>query len=197
MTQSLEQILAQAEAELRRTGTLNRQALLSAHPAEAAELAPLLETMLLLHEEKTWQRVERRSRSAAQSLFAALTAPASEVATVGALFAQDRSESGLSVAEQASRSGLPEEALRRLDQVQTPLEALQSNTAIKALAEQVKAPFAALAKEIRRLLSIQSLSSGAPGSAVFTRNAETSSSEEQQALLEKIRQEARRGKKDE
>lgn len=195
MTQSLEQILAEAEAELRRTGGLNRNALLSAHPAEAAELAPLLDTMLLLHEERAWQRVESRSRSAAQSLFAALSAPA-ESATVGALFAQDRSETGLSVAEQASRSGLPEEALHRLDQVQTPLETLQSNAAIKSLAEQVKAPFAALAKEIRRLLSIQSLSGGAPG-AVFTRNAETSSNEEHEALLEKIRQEARRGKKDE
>lgn len=195
MTQSLEQILAEAEAELRRTGGLNRDALLSAHPQEATELAPLLETMLLLLEERAWQRAESRSRSVAQSLFATLSAPA-ESATVGALFAQDRSEAGLSVAEQASRSGLPEEALRRLDQVQTPLETLQSNAAIKSLAEQVKAPFAALAKEIRRLLSIQSLTGGAPG-AVFTRNAETSSSEEHEALLEKIRQEARRGKKDE
>lgn len=195
MTQSLEQILAEAEAELRRTGGLNRGALLSAHPQEATELAPLLETMLLLHEERAWQRVESRSRSAAHALFATLTAPA-DSATVGALFAQDRSEAGLSVAEQASRSGLPEEALHRLDQVETPLDSLQSNAAIKSLAEQVKAPFAALAKEIRRLLSIQSLSGGAPG-AVFTRNAETSSSEEHEALLEKIRQEARRGKKDE
>lgn len=196
MTQSLEQILAEAEAELRRTGGLNRDALLSAHPQEATELAPLLETMLLLHEEKAWQRVESRSRSAAHALFASLSAPAPDAATVGALFAQDRSEAGLSVAEQANRSGLPEEALRRLDQVQTPLDSLQSNAAIKSLAEQVKAPFAALAKEIRRLLSIQSLTGGAPG-AVFTRNAETSSSEEHEALLEKIRQEARRGKKDE
>lgn len=193
MTQSLEQILAEAEAELRRTGRLNREALLAAHPAEAAELDPLLQSMLLLHEEATWQRVERRSQATAKSLFAALSAPA-EPNTVGALFAQDRAESGLSVAEQASRAGLPEEALRHLAEAQTPLEALQSNAAIKSLAEQVRAPFAALAKEVRRLLSIQSL--GGTG-AVFTRNAETSSSEEHEALLEKIRQEARRGQKEE
>lgn len=195
MTQSLEQILASAESELRRTGHLNREALLAAHPAYAVELAPLLETMDLLHEERAWQRTETRSRSGALSLFATLAAPA-ESATVGALFAQDRAEAGLSVAEQASRSGLPEEALRRLDQAETPLEALQSNAAIKTLADQVKAPFAALAKEIRRLLSIQLLSGGSAG-AVFTRNADTSTDEEHQALLAKIRQEARRGKKDE
>lgn len=195
MTQSLEQILASAESELRRTGHLNREGLLAAHPDQAAELAPLLETMDLLHQERAWQRAESRARAGALSLFASLTAPV-ESPTVGALFAQDRAESGLSVAEQASRAGLPEEALRRLDQAETPLETLQSNAAIKALAEQVKAPFATLAKEIRRLLSIQLLSGGSAG-AVFTRNAETSTDEEQKALLEKIRQEARRGQKDE
>jgi hypothetical protein len=201
MTKPIERVLAEAEERLRLTGQLDREAILSAYPEHESELPALLETMELLHQEKAWLQAESRSRAHALSLFQALTSPATEAAQPGApetvadLFAQDRAESGLNLAQQANRSGLPEEALRRLAEAQTPLEALKSNAAIKALAEQVRAPFAALAKEVRRLLSIQSLTSGQAG-AVFTRHAEASSEEEHQALLEKVRREARRGQED-
>jgi transcriptional regulator with XRE-family HTH domain len=190
MTRPIEVVVAEAEQRLERTGRLDIAAFASAYPEHETELRELLPVMLNLHQEKRWRKAETESRAFAVALFPQLVEqPAT--GTVASLFERERTEAGLSVAEQARRSGLPATALEQLAQDVTPVSALADNAAIKQLATRVAAPFALLVKEVRRLLSLDSLS-GMNAGAVFTRDKDTSTDEERQALLDKVRQAARK-----
>ena len=193
MTRPIEAVVAEAQRRLETTGRLDIAAYVSAYPDHAEELREVLPVMITLHQEKRWQAAEAQSKAFALGLFAQLApapVPAEGAETVGDLFARERSEAGLSVEEQARRSGLPVPALKALSQEATPVTGLD-NAGIKQLAVKVAAPFAALAKEMRRLMSLESLSNMQAG-PVFTRDRETSTEEEQKALLDKVRESARK-----
>jgi hypothetical protein len=194
MTRPIEAVVAEAQQRLERTGRLDVAAFASAYPEHEAELKEILPVMLNLHQEKRWVRAEAESRAFAVGLFAQLAAQNTE-ATVGGLFQRERAEAGLSLDDQARRSGLPAESLEKLSQDSTPVSALD-NAAIKHLAGRVAAPFAALAKEVRRLLSLESLSGTGGAGMVFTRDKETSSADERKALLDKVREAARKPPED-
>ncbi len=187
MTRPIDAVLAEALQRLEASGRLDVPTYVSAYPEYADELRELLPVLQTLHKERRWQRAEAESRAFAMNLFAEL---APQADTVSTLFHRERELAGLSLEEQARRSGLPARALEALDRESTPVGALD-NAAIKQIAARVSAPFAALAKEVRRLLSIEALSGAGP-QAVFTRDKETSTEEEQKALLEKVREAARK-----
>ncbi|HEY3363751.1 MAG TPA: hypothetical protein VGK74_01690 [Symbiobacteriaceae bacterium] len=183
MTRPIEAVVAEAQQRLESSGRLDVAAFISAYPEHAEELAELLPVMLTVHRESQWRAAEGNSRAFALALFAQLhEADAPAEVTLGDLFNQ----AGLSLEEQARRSGLPVRALEQLAQSHTPVSALNDNTVLKQLATQAAAPFGALAKEVRRMLSLQSLTSMRSG-PVFTRNQETSTEDERQALLEQVR----------
>jgi transcriptional regulator with XRE-family HTH domain len=188
MTRPIETVVAEAQRRLESTGRLDIAAFASAYPEHADELREILPVMLTLHEEKRWKQAEERSRAFAVGLFAQLAEqPAQE--TVGALFAREREEAGLTLEEQAKRSGLPVQALELLTRDQTPVNRLD-NATIKQLATKAGASFASLLKEVRRLVSLENL--GMSGQAVFTRDKETSTDEERAELLKKVREAARK-----
>lgn len=200
MTRPIESVVAEAQQRLESSGRLDVAAFISAYPEHATELKELLPVMLDLHREKQWQQAEQQSRTFALDLFAQftagqapaaapVTAPPEAEATLGDLLSQERAQAGLSLADQAKRSGLPVQALEQLIRDSTPLSLLRDNTALKQLAVRASAPFGALVKEVRRLLSLQALS-GANSAAVFTRDRDTSTDEERQALLDKVREAA-------
>ncbi|HWI62741.1 MAG TPA: hypothetical protein VNT75_12925 [Symbiobacteriaceae bacterium] len=192
MVRPIEAVMADAQQRLETTGRLDVAAYVSAYPEHAAELTELLPVMLTLHQEKRWQAAESASRSFAVGLFAQLAAPAEAVSpdTLGSLFSQELSESGETLEEQARRTGLPVKSLEALLKDPTPVSALD-NATIKKLADRVAAPFAALAKEFRRVKSLWSLSN-LEGGMVFTRDKETSSLEEQKALRAQVRKATRK-----
>lgn len=188
MTRPIEAVVAEAQQRLEATGRLDIAAFASAYPEHAEELREILPVMLTLHEEKRWQRAEQRSRAFALDLFAQLAEqPAQE--TLGELFARERRETGLSLEEQARRSGLPVRALEQLSEDQTPFTDLD-NATIKQMAGRIDASFAALIKEVRRLVSLENLSTSSQ--AVFTRDRESSSDQEREELLKKVREAARK-----
>lgn len=188
MTRPIEAVVAEAQRRLETTGRLDIAAFASAYPEHATELREVLPTLLTLHEERRWRQAEERSRTFAHGLFASLVQqPAAD--TVGALLARERQEAGLSLEEQARRAGLPVAALEQLTNDTTPVTGLD-NASIKRLAERATAPFAALAKELRRLTSLANLNSS--GQAVFTRDKETSSATEREELLRKVREAGRK-----
>jgi transcriptional regulator with XRE-family HTH domain len=189
MTRPIETVVAEAQQRLETSGRLDIATYLSAYPEHAVELQELLPVVLSVHKEKRWQQAEVASQQFAQSLFAHLT-DQPDTATVGGLFQHERAVAGLTLEEQALRSGLPVQALERLAQDRTPQSA--SNATLKELATKLTAPFGALAKEVKRLLSVEALTQRGSGGAIFTRNSETSTSEEQQALLEQVRNAARK-----
>jgi transcriptional regulator with XRE-family HTH domain len=192
MTRPIEAVLAEAQERLNATGRLDVTAFVSAYPEHAHELRELLPVMLRLHQEKRWQAAEAQSRAFALSLFPALTAPAPAAGeeTLGSLLHRARTEAGLTLEEQARQLGIPVQALERLSEDPTPLSALD-NATIKQLATKVAAPFANLVKEIRRLASLEQLSRMQAG-PVFTRDKETSTTAEQEALREQVRRSARK-----
>lgn len=187
MSRPIEAVVAEAQERLERSGQLDLSAFLRDYPEHEAELKEILPTMLTLHHERRWQRAEAESQTFAVGLFAELQ---EQPATLGNLFARERTVAGLTLEEQARRSGLPATSLEALSEDRTPIEALD-NATIKGLSARVAAPFAALVKEVRRLLSVESLTGMTPG-AVFTRHGETSTAEEQQELLDQVRQAARK-----
>jgi len=189
MTRPIEAIVAEAQQRLANTGRLDVAAYLAAYPEHAAELRELLPVILTVHEEKRWQKAETASRSYALGLFREhLMAPAA-APTVGEAFGLERVEFNLSLEEQARRSGLPVKALVELEANTTPISALD-NASIKTLAERISAPFGTLLKEIKRHKSLLSVTMPS-GGVVFTRDKETSSIEEQQALRDKVRKSTR------
>jgi hypothetical protein len=192
MTRPIEAVVAEAQQRLEKTGRLDVSAYIAAYPEHAADLQEVLPVMLTLHDEKRWAAAEEATNAYALGLFTRLTARETEQATetVGALFRQERQETGLSLEEQSRLTGLPIKALEQLSRDATPLSALD-NPAIKQLAARVAAPFAALAKQVRRLKSLATLS-GLEGGLVFTRDRETSTAEEQQALRDKVRKATRK-----
>ena len=188
MNRPIEAVVAEAQQKLEATGRLDVAAFASAYPEHAEELREILPVMLTLHEERRWQQAERRSRAFAMGLFAQLAdQPARE--TVGALFARERTQTGLSLEEQARRSGLPVEALEQLSAEQTPVTNLD-NATIKQMAGRVGASFAALLNEVRRLVSLENLSTS--GQVVFTRDREASTDQEREELLKKVHDAARK-----
>ncbi|HWI53671.1 MAG TPA: hypothetical protein VNT01_16160 [Symbiobacteriaceae bacterium] len=191
MTRPIEAIVAEAQQRLANTGRLDVAAYLSAYPEHAAELQEVLPVMLTVHQEKRWQAAETASRTYALGLFADLVKPASQESaiTVGELFGRERQEFQLTIEEQARRSGLPVKALVELEQNATPVSALD-NASIKSLADRIAAPFGTLLKEIKRHKSLFSVTMQS-GGVVFTREKETSSVEEQQALRDKVRKSTR------
>ena len=196
MTRPIEAVVAEALKRLETSGRLDVSAYAAAYPEHAEELQELLPTLLELHHEKRWQKAEAESKAFALSLFAELTpqaAAAPAEGSLGDLLARERAEVGLSLAEQARRAGLSPQALEQLARETAPVDSLD-NTAIKQLATKVAAPFANLAREVRRLLSLEALS-GARGQAVFTRDKETSTQSEKEALMDKVREAARRPQK--
>jgi hypothetical protein len=195
MTRPIETIVAEAQQRLESTGRLDLAAYVTAYPEHAAELQEVLPVILTLHQEKRWKAAEAASLSFAMGLFTELTAPAeARDATVGDLFALERAEAGLTLEEQARRAGLPARALETITGDATPLSSLD-NATIKQLAMRAAAPFAALVKEIRRLTSLMSLDSMQAGT-VFTRDTETSSAEELQALRDRVRKAVRKPPED-
>jgi hypothetical protein len=188
MTRPIEAVIADAQRWLERSGRLNVADFTAAYPDYAAELEEILPVMLTLHRERRWQKVEAESRASAIGLFAVLRSqPEGAGETVGSLLVKSREEVGLSLEEQAHHLRLPVGALEQLSLDQTPLKGLDNST-IRNLAARFSASFATLAMELRRLASVQSLSGG----PLFTRDRETSSSEEEQALRDKVREAARR-----
>jgi hypothetical protein len=191
MTRPIEAVVAEAQQRLESTGRLEVTAYVSAYPEHATELSELLPIMLTLHQEKRWKAAEEASRTFAMSLFAELSAPAqTREATLGDLFTLERAEAGLSLEEQARRSGLPATSLESISRDVTPLAGLD-NAGIKQVAARAAAPFAALVKEVRRLTSLLSLDS-MQGGAVFTRDKETSTTDELQALRDRVRHAVRK-----
>lgn len=196
MTRPIEAVVAEAQRRLERSGRLDVTAFASAYPEYADELNEVLPVMLTLHQERRWQRAEAESRSFAVGLFSQLSAPSSPQTaspatdTLGGLFHRDRTEAGISLEEQARRTGLPSAALDALAQDRTPVTGLD-NAQLKQIAARVAAPFAALVKEVRRLASLESLARQ-QSAMLFTRDKETSTAEEQRALLEKVREAARK-----
>lgn len=189
MTMPIEAVMAKAQQQLQRTGQLDIDSFAAAYPAHAEELRTVLPVMVTLHWEKQWQQVEEASRSFALNLFEQLCpqqqkAPAASH-TLGGLFALERAERDLSLEDQARSSGLPVETLERIRNDSTPISKLD-NATIKQISHQIAAPFSALLKEIRRLLSVQSLGQSDAG-MVFTRDRDLSSQRERKALLEKVR----------
>lgn len=189
MTRPVEAVVAEALQRLESTGRLDIDAYLMAYPEHSDELKELLPTMLTLHQEQRWERAEAQSLQFAMGLFGQL-APGAE--TLGSLLTRERTEGGLTLGEQASRSGLPPEALEQLSADATPLTALD-NLTVKALAARVSAPFASLLKEVRRLVSLSQLGQG---QAVFTRDRELTSAEEQDELIKKVKESAQRPPKE-
>lgn len=188
MIRPIEAVVAEAQQMLETTGRLDIAAFASAHPEHAEELREILPVMLTLHAERCWQQADERSRTFALGLFAQVAEqPAQE--TVGGLFARERQGAGLSLEEQARRSGLPVQALEQLSSDQTPVTGLD-NASIRQLAGRVGASFAALIKEVRRLVSLENLSTS--GQAVFTRERESSSDQEREELLKKVRESSRK-----
>lgn len=188
MTRPIEAIVAEAQQRLASTGRLDVSAYVAAYPEHAAELRELLPVILTVHQEKRWQKAEAASRSYALDLFRDLSAQAA-TPTVGEAFGLDRLEFNLTLEEQARRSGLPVKALVELESNTTPISALD-NASIKSLAERISAPFGTLLKEIKRHKSLLSVTMPS-GGVVFTRDKETSSIEEQQALRDKVRKSTR------
>lgn len=188
MTRPIEAIVAEAQQRLASTGRLDVSAYIAAYPEHAAELRELLPVILTVHQEKRWQKAEAASRSYALDLFRDLSAQAA-TPTVGEAFGLDRLEFNLTLEEQARRSGLPVKALVELESNTTPISALD-NASIKSLAERISAPFGTLLKEIKRHKSLLSVTMPS-GGVVFTRDKETSSIEEQQALRDKVRKSTR------
>lgn len=189
MSRPIEAVAAEAQKRLETSGRLDIAAIVAAYPEHAQELKEILPVMLLLHQEKRWQEAEARSRAHAVGLFSQL-AQAPATTTVGNLFERERAEAGLSLEEQARRSGLPASALQALRRENTPVSNLD-NATIKQIAARVAAPFAALVKEVRRLASLESLTNMQAG-PVFTRDRETSTADEQEALRQKVRQYTRK-----
>lgn len=194
MTRPIEAVLAEAQRRLESTGRLDTAAFVAAYPEHAEELQELLPIMLRVQHEKRWQQAEQQSRAFAAGLFAQLAEQRAEAPvtapTLGALFQREREEAGLSLEEQSRRSGLPVRTLEQLTRDATPVSQLD-NLTIKQVANKVAAPFSALIKEIRRLTSLESLS-GSDAGLVFTRDSETSTDEERKALLDKVRDAARK-----
>lgn len=190
MTRPIEAVVAEAQERLQRDGRLDVKAFAAAHPEYRTELEELLPVMLQLEQERRWRRAEAQSRSFAHGLFRQL-APAARPTSVGELFRREQAEAGLTPEEQARRSGLPVDAIRRLSQEETPVEQLD-NAAIRQLASRVAAPFTALLKEIRRLTSLDALTRSSGPAAVFTRDRETSSDAEREALRKRVQEAARR-----
>lgn len=188
MTRPIEAVIADAQRRLERSGRLDVADYTVAYPEHAAELEGILPVMLTLYREKRWLKVEADSRTSAVGLFATLRSqPADTGETVGSILVKNRQEVGLSLEEQAHHLRLPVAALEQLSIDQTPLKGLDNNT-IRNLAARVSASFATLATELRRLVSVQTLSRG----PLFTRDRESSSSEEEQALRDKVREAAKR-----
>lgn len=191
MTRPIEAIIAEALQRLETSGQLDVSALVAAYPEHAEELRELLPAMLDIHTEKRWQQAAAESRAYAVSLFDQLSpAPAAAVPTLGTLLVHEREQAGLTVAEQSRRAGLPPSAIEQLSTDQTPVVALD-NATIKQLAVKVAAPFTALVREVRRLLTLEALTGASP-QAVLTRDKETSSETEKQVLMEKVREAAAR-----
>lgn len=190
MTRPIEAVVAEAQKRLESTGRLDVAAFLSAYPEHAAELQDVLPVMLNLHQEKRWQQAEANSKAFAVGLFAQLSESVAP-ATLGDLFRQERAEAGMSLEEQARRTGLSAQALEALSRDNTPLEAA-SNSTLKQKAAELGASFANLVKEVRRLTSLSSLFQGGAASPIFTRDQETSTEEEQEALRDQVRRKSRK-----
>lgn len=191
MTRPIEAIIAEALQRLETSGHLDVSAFAAAHPEHAGELRELLPAMLDIHTERRWQEVAAASRAYAVSLFGQLSPPpTTALQTLGTLLAHEREQSGLTVAEQSRRAGLTPSVIEQLSTDQTPVGALD-NAAIKQLSVKVAAPFAALVREVRRLLTLEALSGASP-QAVLTRDKETSSDTEKQLLMKKVREAASR-----
>ncbi|MGE5676115.1 MAG: hypothetical protein ACM3XM_19930 [Mycobacterium leprae] len=192
MTRPIESVVAELQACLERSDQQGVATVLATYPEYTAELEELIPVILELDNEKRWRQAEFASHTFALKLHAELVPrSATSAATIGDLFTQDRVVSGLSIEEQARRSGLPVDSLEQLSRAGTPTETLSDNAAVRQLAAKVSAPFSALLKEVRRLLSLNALNSMQSG-MVFTRDKETSTEAERQALLEKVRSASRK-----
>ena len=178
MHRDIEAVLSEARTRLQVGEPL--AAIAAAYPEYAAELTDLLTGAAQL---QALGRSAARARSR-QAASAAYTR-SFNAATVAELLRRERATSGLSAAEQARRSGLSVESLGALEQEQTPIAALDP-AAIKGLAQRVKAPFAALAKELKRLASLEALQGLGGAAPVFTRGPAAGQAERQE-LLELVR----------
>lgn len=184
MRGNIEAVLAEAQARLM-AGEAPAQ-VAAAYPEHAAELAALLGTAAQL-QALGRSAARARSRQAAGIAYSR----AFNAATVAELVRRERAESGLTPAEQARRSSISLESLSALEQEATPVAALDP-AGIKRLAERVRAPFAALAKELKRLASLEALQGLGGAAPVFTRGPASAGAERQQ-LLDLVRQ-ARRAR---
>lgn len=173
-----ERVLAEAR-ELLRAGE-SVAAIVARFPAHADELAQLLPAAAALQSlGRTAAR--ERAREGAMAAYTKAFAPAAAPATIAQLLRHDRTESGLTVDQQAQRMGLSAGALQALEAEATPVAELDP-MGIKRLAEKVRAPFAALVKEVRRLTSLAALQNLGSAAPVFTRGPQSGDSERQELL---------------
>lgn len=180
MARPIEEVVREAQIRLEKAGVLNVDAWAARYPQYAVELRPLLETMLELHQERLWHQAEEQSRAYARGLFRELGAAP---ATLGHLFTRAQQE-GVS-------TRLPGEAVKRLAQEETPVAHLD-NLTLKQIASRIAVRFDELLKEVKRLRSLERLWS-AGATPVMTRHSEESSANEQQELLERVKNHARKG----
>ena len=179
MSRPIEEVVAEAQVRLERAGTLDIEAYVRLYPEHATELRALLETMQVVHREKQWQVIEQKTGAFASNLFAQLGATSP---TVGELFSRASAE-GIA-------PSLPPTAVEALSKDQTPVDRLD-NSAIKELAGKIAVRVDHLLKEVKRLRSLERLWS-ASAAPIMTRHKEESSQEEQQALLDKVKQHVRK-----
>lgn len=189
MALPIEKLVTEAQARLEEAGAIDMEAWVRRYPEHAGELRPLLQTMLQLHKEKQWIAAEERSRAFASDLFLEVfpsTSGASADATVGHLFRR--------VSEEGLATRLPREAVEKLSLDTTPVEQLDNPT-LKQIATRIAIRFDELLKEVKRLRGLERLwSSGT--APVMTRHKEQSSTEEHQALIEKVKRHSRKGSKE-
>lgn len=206
--QTVEELLAQARRHLLRGERLDPEAWAADYPAHAAELRRLLPVLAALADEVRTEQAVARGRERALAAFKAAFAPAPAAAPAAAAtpgpapapaertlgeavtrIAAIGSDAFLAEIEQA---GLPRPALEKLRDDRTPLAKLQENRVVKAIADRIGLSFRNLKVALGTLLSMDRFFNleGALGAA--TRDWKTSTPEEIQELLRRIREEARR-----
>ncbi len=195
---TVEEVLAQARRQLMRGERVDAETWAAEHPAHAGELRRLLPTLVVLTDEVRTEQAVARGREKAIAAFRVAFSPASATAvapssrTLGDLVARIEGIGSDAFLAEVERAGLPRPALAKLRDDRTPMEKLQENTVVKAIAEQIGVTFRGAKVAFSTLLSMDRFFhlEGAVGAA--TRDWKTSSEAEIQELLHRIREEARR-----
>jgi hypothetical protein len=189
MSRPIEAVVADAQERLERFGKLNIEAYTTAYPEYVDELQRVLTTMVAVYQERSIKRLADETFAFAVGLF---TLPAAETdespiaGTVGALVTEELDRTGHSVETYAEEKGLTLDAVRAMKEDRTPVaDVAASGSVIKQLAQRWAAPFSTILVELRRLIAMDT-ARGGTSQLLFTRDRETSTTEEHEALMRRV-----------